>query len=68
METSEGILEPTAFTAVMVKLYDLSEVRPVMVIVPLPAPGKVPVIPPGEDVATYLKMGDDGHLSFYIIH
>jgi hypothetical protein len=42
----------------MVKLYGVLVVRPVMVIVPLPAPVKVPVIPPGEDVATYLKMAE----------
>jgi hypothetical protein len=58
LETSEGILEPTAFSAFTVKLYDVLVVRPVMVIVPLPAPVKVPVIPPGEDVATYLKMAE----------
>jgi hypothetical protein len=40
----------------MVKLYGISEVRPVMVIVPLPAPVKMPVIPAGEDVATYFNM------------
>jgi hypothetical protein len=58
LETSEGILDPIAFTAVMVKLYGVSEVKPVRVIVPLPDPVKMPVIPAGEDVATYLKMGD----------
>jgi hypothetical protein len=58
LETFEGILEPTALTAVIVKLYGVSEVRPVMAIIPLPAPLKVPVIPPGEDVAIYLKMGE----------
>ena len=58
MDTFEGILAPTAFSAITVKLYDVLEVSPVIVIVPLPAPVKMPVIPPGEDVATYLKMGE----------
>ena len=58
LEVSDGILSPIAFIATMVKLYAVFVVRPVMLIVPLPAPVKMPVIPAGEDVATYLKMGE----------
>jgi hypothetical protein len=42
---------PTAFVANTVNVYDVEPVKPVTVIVPEPDCDKVPVIPPGLDVA-----------------
>lgn len=58
LEVADGILAPIAFSATMVKLYAVFVVRPVMLIVPLPAPLRVTVAAAGEDVAMYLKMGE----------
>jgi hypothetical protein len=42
---------PTAFVAVTVNVYEIPEVKPDTVIVPLPDVASVPVIPPGLLVA-----------------
>jgi hypothetical protein len=46
-------LVPTGLVAVTVNVYEVVGLKPVTVIVPEPAVARVPVIPPGEDVAVY---------------
>ena len=52
-EAADDGLVPTAFVAVTVKVYGVPLVRPVTMIGP---PVADPVMPPGEDVAEYVKI------------
>jgi hypothetical protein len=48
---------PIAFVAVTVNVYATPDVRPDTVIVPEPEVARLPVIPPGLDVAVYSVIG-----------
>ena len=50
-DADEAVDVPSEFVAVTVKVYAVEAVSPVIVIVPAVAPAKVPVKPPGDEVA-----------------
>ena len=50
-DADEAVDVPSELVAVTVKVYAVEAVSPVIVIVPAVAPAKVPVKPPGDEVA-----------------
>jgi len=58
LEAADAVEVPAAFVAVTVNVYAVPSDNPSTVITPLVFPSgfKVPVIPPGEDVAVYKVM------------
>ncbi len=50
-DADEAVDVPSELVAVTVKVYAVDAVSPVTVIVPAVAPAKVPVKPPGHEVA-----------------
>ena len=50
-DAAEAVDVPSELVAVTVKVYAVEAVSPVTVIVPAVAPAKVPVKPPGDEVA-----------------
>ena len=53
LEGDDATESPTELKAFTVNVYAVPAVNPVIVIVPLPACERVPVMPPGFDVAVY---------------
>jgi hypothetical protein len=53
LEAELAALCPTALVALTVNVYAVPVVKPDTVMVPEPAVARVPVRPPGEDVAVY---------------
>jgi hypothetical protein len=50
-DADEALDTPSELVAVTVKVYVVEAVSPVIVTVPAEAPDKVPVTPPGDEVA-----------------
>jgi hypothetical protein len=57
VDAAEASEVPATFVAVTVNVYAVPPVSPETVMVPADAPDRVPVFPPGLDVAVYFVIG-----------